>query len=122
MAPITLDPTLQKRLEQVAHDTGQPAEEIVREGVRAHLEALEREKLAAEGEAYERLHPQLKEEYLHQFGALHNGEVVDADPDLEALYDRVVARWGATTLLIRQVRETAEEIFHFHSVRLHDHR
>lgn len=119
MLTITLNPNLQTKLEQVAQSTGQPIDEIVGQALARHLEQWAEEQLEAEIKVFEQIHPRLKEQYLGQFVAIHQGQVVDADADLEPLYLRLQARFGdEPSLLVRQVSETPQEIYHFHGTRI----
>lgn len=112
MLTITVNPNLQTKLEQVAQTTGQSIDEIVGQALAQHLEQWAEEQLEAEIKAFEQMHSHLKEQYLGQFVAIHQGQVVDVDADLEPLYLRLQTRFGnEPTILIRQVGETPEEIY-----------
>ena len=52
------------------------------------------------------MYPQLGERYLGQFVAVHNGQIVDADVDFEALFLRIQERFEDTPVLIRLVSTT----------------
>ena len=71
------------------------------------MEWLEGRKLEAEVRAFERMHPRLVEAYLGQFVAVHEGRVVDADGDFEALFLRLQRRLGGVVVLIRRVEGEA---------------
>lgn len=47
-----------------------------------------------EVEAFQTLHPQLATTHLGEWVAIHGGQVVDHDADLDALIDRVRDRFG----------------------------
>lgn len=118
MPTITIEPTLQTKLNQIAQSLGKPTEEIVNEAISEHLERLSEQKLEAEIRAFEQMYPDLKARYLNQFVAVHNGQVVDADADFEQLFLRVQARFGDLTVLIRQVGDSPDEEWNFRSPRL----
>jgi hypothetical protein len=61
------------------------------------------QKLEAEAQAFERMHPQLVKQYLGQFVAVHEGQIADADVDFEALFLRLQERLGDVPVLIRPV-------------------
>lgn len=82
------------------------------------MEELNNQKLDAEIAAFEKMHPQLKEHYLNQFVAIHEGQVVDADAEFESLALRTVECFGDIVVLIRQVGESPKEEYLFRSVRL----
>lgn len=53
--------------------------------------------------AFERLHPALRREYEGQYVAVHNGRVVDADPDRLTLVRRFFDRHGDVSVFIGYV-------------------
>ncbi len=119
MLTVTINPNLQTKLEQVAHTTGQTIDEIVDEALTQHLEQLAEQQLDTEIKAFKQMHAHLKAQYFGQFVAIHQGQIVDADADLEPLYLRLQARFGdEEPILIRQVGETPEEIYNFHGTRI----
>jgi hypothetical protein len=118
MVTITIEPTLQMRLAQAAQQLDKPVEEITDEAIRDYLERLDGLKLDAEIEAFDRMFAQLQERFLHQFVAIHNGEVFDTDEDFEILFLRVQARLGNTVVLIRQVNDAPVQEWHFRGPRL----
>ncbi len=100
---IALQPNLVERVHQVVKDKEATVKEFVDQAVRERLEHLEDQKLKAEVQAFERLHPQLLA-YLGQFVAIHEGQVVDVDADFGTLFLRVRKRLGNVIVLMRQVR------------------
>ncbi|MEA3340547.1 MAG: DUF5678 domain-containing protein, partial [Chloroflexota bacterium] len=78
-------------------------EGFVNQAVREHLERLEDQKLEAEIQAFEQMHSQLVGQYLGQFVAVHDGRVVDAGDDFEALFLRLQKHRGDVPVLIRPV-------------------
>lgn len=54
--------------------------------------------------AFERLHPTLIEDYLGEYVALHQGQVVDHDHNQIVLADRVESAYPDRVVLIRQVQ------------------
>ena len=101
---IALQSNLVERVHQVVKDKGDTVEEFVNQAVRERLEQLEDQKLKAEAQAFERLHPQLVQQYFGQFVAVHEGQVVDVDADFGTLFLRVQKQLGDVIVLIRQVR------------------
>lgn len=100
---IELTPELAAKVRRFAQEEGETVADFVNEAVREHLALLDDQKLSKEIRAFERLHPQLAEQYLGKFVALHNERVVDSDEAFEALFLRIQARFGDTPVLIRQV-------------------
>lgn len=118
MSTITLEPTLQSRLEQLAQATGKSTDDIVNEALGEHLDRLSTQQLEAEIEAFEKMYPDLKQKYYGRFVAIANGQVVDTAEDFENLFLRVQARFGNLPVLIRQVGDTPTQEWRFRSPRL----
>jgi predicted DNA-binding protein len=115
---ITLRPSLQTKLDQIARRLGKSPEEIADEAIRAHLEELDMDALEEEMQAYERLYPELRQQYVGQIVAISTGRVVDADSDFEALFLRVQQQHGDRPVPFRRVGDTAVEEYRFRSPRL----
>jgi predicted DNA-binding protein len=95
MLTITIEPSLQDRLEQVAQVTGKSTSDIVIEALDEHLERFNAQKLAAERQAYETMYPNLKQKYYGQFVAISEGQVVDSAADFETLFCRFKPNLGS---------------------------
>lgn len=76
-----------------------------------------RDKMLQEIEAYKKMHPRLVKKHLGQFVAIHNGKLVDHDPDKEALFLRVKEKFPNQIVLQRQVLENPDPVLHFRSPR-----
>lgn len=100
---IALQPDLVERVHRITKSKGTTVKDFVNQAVRERLEQLEDQKLKAEVQAFERMHPQLVKQYLGQFVAVHEGQIVDADVDFEALFLRLEKRLGDVPVLIRPV-------------------
>jgi hypothetical protein len=83
--------------------------DLVNEAVSQYAYRLQREKIERETAAYERMHNSIRDRFLGQWVAIHNGHLVDHDCDLAALHRRVRERFGRTAVLLRQVRESPVE-------------
>ena len=118
MSNISIEPALQMKVEQLARFLGRPPEAIVEEAINEHLDQLSVQKLDAEIAAFERIHPTLKETYLNQFVAVHEGQVVDSDLDFEPVLLRVQERYGDLPVLIRRVGESPQQEWYFRSSRM----
>lgn len=118
MATITLQPDLAEQVAQMAETAGIGVTDLINEALSEYLQRFSHEKIEAEAQAFERMHETLKEQYLGQFVAVHNGQVVDADADFEAVFLRVQARFGRTPVLIRRVSEEPTTELRFRSPRL----
>jgi len=109
MDAITLREDLRETLQKKAEQEARSVNEIVNEAVEHYLLERQRAKLDTEVSAYEAMHVELKQKYLGQWVALHDQRLVDHDSDGLALYWRIRARYGRTSVLIRQVTEQPVE-------------
>jgi len=100
---IALQPDLVERVHRITKSKGDTVKDFVNQAVRERLEQLEDQELKDEVQAFERMHPQLVKQYLGQFVAVHEGQIVDADVDFEALFLRLEKRLGDVPVLIRPV-------------------
>lgn len=105
MTTIDLKPALFEALEQNASLQDRSVDDLVNEAVARYVRDLQREKLATEIRAYERLHDKLKRQHLGRWVAINGGRLVDHDADRAQLYCRVRERYGRTSVLIRQVND-----------------
>jgi len=100
---IALQPELIEQIRWIAKSERGAIEDFVNQAIRERLRRLEDQKLEAEARAFEGMHPQLVERFPGQFVAVHDGQVVDADVDFEALFLRLQRRFSDVPVLIRQV-------------------
>ena len=76
-----------------------------------------RSQLAAEQVAWYTRPPGERARYHGKFVAVHDGQVVDHDPDQRALYLRVRARFGHTPVLIVRADWNEPPVYTIHSPR-----
>ena len=81
----------------------------------------QRTAMKREIEAYKAMHPELVKNYLGQYVAVYQGKLIDHDPDLVALHQRITAKYPHKTILSRLVQNEAEPILRMRSPRL-EHR
>jgi len=112
MSTVVLRDDLRETLEKSAEQESRSVDEIVNEAVGLYLRERQRAKLDKEISAYEAMHAELRLKYLGQWVAMHDQELVDHDPDGSALYQRIRAKYGKTSVLIRQVmQQPIEEVW-----------
>ena len=124
---VTLSSALSARVRQFAQ---QQQEEIVAVVERLLNEALPASMAAewldlsepdeaaeAEMQAYLALHPWLKEHYLGKHVAVYHGQVVDADEDFDALFDRINQAYPDQFVWMSKVGDEAIETFTVRSPR-----
>ncbi|HZR98733.1 MAG TPA: hypothetical protein VFE37_08505 [Chloroflexota bacterium] len=103
---IVLRPELREMLENNTGQDSRTLNDLVNEAVSQYAYRLQREKIERETAAYERMHSSIRDQFLGQWVAIHNGYLVDHDCDLAVLHRRVRERFGRTAVLLRQVRES----------------
>ncbi|MEM7531265.1 MAG: DUF5678 domain-containing protein [Chloroflexota bacterium] len=77
-----------------------------------------RESLNREKEAYNRLHPLLKEKYFGKNVAIYKGELVDVDEDYISLYRRIREKYPDDVLWLSPVKEEPIGTVHPRSPRI----
>lgn len=80
----------------------------------------QREQMEREVAAFEAMHEELKEQYLGQFVAIHQGQVMDSDSDEQLLLVRVRQNLSNDVVLFRKVEETLPPVLIFRSPRFVD--
>jgi len=71
----------------------------------------------SEKTAYLALHEQLLDKYEGEYVAIYQGELIDHDIEFAVLYTRVNQQHPDTFVLIRQVEQAPEPVYHFRSPR-----
>ncbi len=119
MLTVTLKPDVAEQIRNLtgSGETGVDPEVIVDKALRSYLTQLRREKIRAESEAFERQLSVLLTRYRDEYVAVHEGQVIDHDPDLRTLHLRVFAQLGHTPVLLRKVTEETERELVFRSPR-----
>lgn len=107
MQTVTLEPELLTQVSQLVGDSATTLEDFVNEAVRAQIDRMADEILEREIAAFEGMYPHLRQTHFGQYVAIHNGQLVDSDPDFESLFLRTQAKLGTTPVLVRRVTQTA---------------
>lgn len=82
--------------------------DVANDAIRKYMRDLERQALLREQEAFQRQHSELVGEYLGQYVAFHQGQMIDYDRDERALMIRVRQRYPKKVIGIFPVDETSE--------------
>lgn len=117
MIDIAIPSQLAEQLEWIAKERSVGTDAILEEAVQAYLRQIEREKIQKEAGSFRKMHDDLRERYLGQYVAVHNGEVVDHDGDFRALHERIRERFGRQPILLRRVESKPEREMTFRSPR-----
>jgi hypothetical protein len=109
VALILEKPELVERLEEVATAQRITPEDLLTKVVSEYLDKIAHQKIQSESVAFEELHNRLVTKYLGDYVAIHNGDVVDHDPDVRTLHLRIRRRFGRTPILLRLVKAELEQ-------------
>lgn len=118
---IAIPDEMYHRVERIARLREQAVADVLVESiVLTEVERVVEEEdsiVAKEEAAFKRLHPMLRENYLGQYVAVYQGEMIDHDPDQVALFLRTKKRYPDEFIWIAPVREEPEEIYVLRSPR-----
>ena len=110
------------RIKQIAEDSNRDVEELLIDSISSSYQAFpvnkDRDLMKQEIQAYEVMHPLLVKEYLGEYVAIFQGELVDHDPDPVSLHNRITAKYPNEVVLSRKVEQTASPVIHMRSPRL----
>jgi hypothetical protein len=121
MAELPVSAETFKQLTKVAQEKESTAEALAEQVIRQFLEVETERKMAQEVEAFQVMHAQLLAQYPNHYVAIHQGQLVDHDPDQLALFLRIDERFADEVVLIRQVLPEVDPIYTIHSTRFeHD--
>jgi len=118
MLTITLNDQTASQVTKMAEAQSTSPEEIIEKAIRDLLHAEASRILARETAVFRTLHAQLLQKYPGEYVALHQGQMIDHDPDQLALYLRVDEQYPDEVILIKQVCSEIEEIYNIRSPRL----
>jgi post-segregation antitoxin (ccd killing protein) len=105
-------------LQQVADELGINAADLAERAIRRYLRQEAERKIEEEEDHYRAQLAELLAVYEDHYIAMHNGQVVDSDPDEMALYLRIRHTYPLMGILIKQVTSDPDIIWHMRSPRL----
>ena len=108
MPTIVVEPALYSRVEETALEYQSDVGEVFARAARFYLWELDRRKISEESKIYRRRHAELQAQYLGQYIAMRDGQVVDHDDDFQVLHQRIRQRFGRTPVMITLVEEVVE--------------
>jgi len=114
---IQLEPTLMQQVEQVAAEQTATPDQIVEMAVRAYLRQLDRARIKMEAETYHSMHANLVKQYLNQYVAIYNRQLVDHGENFQQLHTRIRQRFGRQPVLLRRKEIGSEHELLFRSPR-----
>ncbi len=98
-------------LAPVAEQEHKEVGDLVNEVLQQYIWQAKERKIDQEMEAYRAMHAELKQKFLGQYVAIHDGQLVDYDSDRQALSRRVRREYGSTAVLITPVEDAPEREF-----------
>jgi len=108
LAPhLVIEPQLYARVAQTADEHKIDIDRLLTEAIRRYLWELDRRRISEESLAYQQRHAELEAQYLGQYIAMCDGQVVDHGTDVIALRQRVRLRFGRKPVMITLVEEVA---------------
>lgn len=115
MTTVTLQPDIANQIAEIANQQHETIESLIDHALREYMANYRRAKIRSETEAFHQQQSSLVKNYLGQFVAIHNQQVIDHDPDLRTLHLRVHARLGRMPVLLKQVTVDSEPDLVFRS-------
>jgi len=118
MNPIAIRDELMRSVEKLAQEQGTDAESLVNEWVARELALAREQKIREEATRFRAQHSALQAAYPGQYVAMRNGELLDHGSDVQALYQRIRARFGDEPVLIAPVTDSPTPTYQMRSPRL----
>lgn len=121
---ITLPDHVYRRVQNLAREAQRDVTELVAERVVDSFAGYtfpvdpNRPKMLRERAAYEALHTSLLRDYLGQYVAIYQGQLIDADPDVMVLDERVRNKYPDEVIMITKVEQETQRTIHFRSPRI----
>lgn len=117
MPTVAIEPDLYTRIEETAYAQAISIDSVVAEAASQYLWELERQKISEEAAIYRSRHAELRQNYFGKYVAMHDGEVVDYDSNMDMLWRRVRQRFGRTPIMIALVGASPEDTYVRHAFR-----
>jgi hypothetical protein len=103
MTAISLRPDLLEALDQTAKQEDMDVEELINVAVSKYVAQIRQRRIQAESQAFDAMKADLLAKYPGEYVAVHNGAVIDHDPDLRTLHLRVYEEYGRNPILLKHV-------------------
>jgi hypothetical protein len=120
MTAIPVREELIRSVEKLAQEQGTNAEALVNEWIQRQLALAREQHIRAEAARYRAQHSALLPRYAGQYIAMRNGEVLDHDPEIGPLYQRMRAQYGDEPVLITPVTSDPMPVINMRSPRRAD--
>ena len=107
-----------RSVEKLAQDQGTDAESLVNAWIERELALAREQRIREESARFRAQHSTLHANYAGEYVAMRNGQVLDHDPDVQALYLRMHEHFGDEPILIAPVTDTPDPTYNMRSPRL----
>lgn len=118
MITVTLPDQIERQLTKLAREQAVTPDELVGKAIQSYLQAEASQVLERETVAFRALHRELLAKYSGEYVAIHQGQMIDHDPKLGAIYLRINEKYPDEIILIKQVQPEIERVFTVHSPRI----
>ena len=115
MADIHLDAHLVHRLERLAAQRSLPLDRFLDEALTAYLRQSETQELQANIRFFQDKLVEFSQAYPGEYVAIYSNQLVDHDPDFQAIHRRIRQRFGRQPVLIRCLAADGERVLTFRS-------
>lgn len=107
---LTLSSGTVAQLQQIAEDQECTPEALAEQAIQHYLWQETHQKMQEEVEAFGTMEAELLPKYADQYVAIHQGQVVDHDPDQFKLYYRIEEAYPHEPVLIQKVLPEPEAV------------
>lgn len=119
---VAVPEDLYRRVARVASTTHRDVVDVILETITAALTPFpvnpQRGAMDAEIVAYEAMHGELVEQFLGQYVAIYQGELIDRDVDPVILHQRLEEHYPGKIVLCRKVQKEATPVLNMRSPRI----
>ncbi|MEW5989514.1 MAG: DUF5678 domain-containing protein [Chloroflexota bacterium] len=100
MTELVIPMKLAEEIRQEADIEGIKVDALLETAFREYRLRAQQRKIDAEAQAWKAMSPDVHARYRGQYVAVHQGQVIDHDPDRSALHGRIRAEFGHIAVLI----------------------